>query len=284
MLELALFILSLSALLETGIKNNDVKPHEHHFHLYLKPPAPLEIAKGPQAMTMDFDSWNDIIEDVSDRQKESVQTSSQSLVKKKFDKIVSECTMARTYANDSTHPAMVAQGQYANNYEENQKLKVLNLEVVAKPKHGDLILVSTNRDSRGGVIAPYFTMVAHSVGYIGEDFAEYRVDLSNGKSVLVREYMYWVNKELDSFGGCGASKKEIREMREYQKKHPEEFKKASVSDNFLLSPTIDTWLQKVDLDDIISSAYNINMPVQDLHGSLLAQTVGTGLTAQPKSL
>jgi hypothetical protein len=35
----------------------------------------------------------------------------------------------------------------------------------------------------------------------------------------------------------------------------------------------------VDLDDIISSAYNINMPVEDLHGSLLVQTVGTGRDA-----
>jgi hypothetical protein len=239
---------------QVGIKNNAVKPHAQHIHFYLKPPAPQEIAKDPQSMTADFASWDDAVEDANNEQKELVQAGSSSLVKKKFDKIVSECTMARTYANDSTHPAGTAQGQYAHGYEENQKLKVLNLEVVTKPKHGDLILVSTNKDSRGGVIAPYFTMVAHSVDYIGEDFAEYRVDLSHGKSVLVREYMFWVNKELDSFGGCGVSKKQIREMREYQKKHPEEFKKASVSDNFLLSPTIDAWLQKVDLDDIISSA------------------------------
>jgi hypothetical protein len=133
-----------------------------------------------------------------------------------------------------------AKGQYAHGYEENQKLKVLNLEVVTKPKHGDLILRTTRaNDGKQEPSDPFFKMVAHSVDYIGEDFAEYRVDLSNGKSVLVREYMFWVNKELDSFGGCGASKKQIREMREYQKKHPEEFKKASVSDNFLLSPTID---------------------------------------------
>lgn len=228
-----------AVLTQLGIKNNDVKPHEHHFHLYLKPPAPLEIAKGPQAMRMDFASWDDAVEDANNEQKELFQAGSSSLVKKKFDKIVSECTMARTYANDSTHPAGTAQGQYAHGYEENQKLKVLNLEVVTKPKYGDLILRTTRaNDGKQEPSDPFFKMVAHSVDYIGEDFAEYRVDLSNGKSVLVREYMFWVNKELDSFGGCGASKKQIREMREYQKKHPEEFKKASVSDNFLLSPTI----------------------------------------------
>lgn len=149
----------------------------------------------------------------------------------KYDKIVDECTFARTYAVDIDEPILVAKGQYAHSYEENLKLRAIKIEILRQPSHGEVTLGhGTLADL--GPYPPGFAM-KNANNYIGADLAEYAVSLSNGKRVLVRSHIYWVNSELDSFDQCPPSKEGIRQMREIQKSHPEYFNNL----NPLESPT-----------------------------------------------
>ncbi|MDD2776156.1 MAG: hypothetical protein PHU06_09380 [Gallionella sp.] len=144
----------------------------------------------------------------------------------KYDKIVNECSFARTYATDSNEIAMIAKAQYAHNYEENQKLKVNAIEIVLKPKHGELELVTTAvADGRTIPSDPSYFMKSTD-NYLGSDLAEYAVELSNGKRVLVRAHIYWVNMETDSFKQCPPTANDYQDMRRIQKEHPEYFQKA----------------------------------------------------------
>ena len=141
----------------------------------------------------------------------------------KYDKIVNECSFARTYATDSNEIAMIAKGQYAHNYEENQKLKVNTIEIVLKPKHGALELVTTAIENGKVVPSDPSYFMKSTDNYLGSDLAEYSVELSNGKRVLVRAHIYWVNMETDSFNQCPPTANDYLDMRRIQKEHPEYF-------------------------------------------------------------
>jgi len=141
----------------------------------------------------------------------------------KYDKIVNECNFARTYAVDMDEPVLVAKGQYAHSYEENQKLKAIKIKILRQPSHGEVTLGhGTLADL--GAYPPGFAMKTTD-NYLGPDLAEYAVELSNGKRVLVRTHIYWVNMETDSFSQCPPTENDYRDMRHIQKEHPEYFKK-----------------------------------------------------------
>ena len=186
--------------------------HENHFHLYLKPPAPEPMGSINLFAQADTGVMTSTAVDVVEISP-MLLAAAQGVASVKYDKIVNECNFARTYATDTDEPAMVAKGQYAHSYEQNQKLKVIKVEVIRKPKYGDL--VSLTSEARDGKLFPsdtHFEMRATSLDYLGRDLAEYAVELSNGKRVLVRTHIYWVNSEVEIFGQCPPTKEDIRQI------------------------------------------------------------------------
>jgi hypothetical protein len=52
-----------------------------------------------------------------------------------------------------------------------------------------------------------------SDNYLGRDLAEFAVELSNGKRVLLRSHIYWVNQGSDSFERCPPTPQDYQDMR-----------------------------------------------------------------------
>lgn len=137
----------------------------------------------------------------------------------KYDRIANFCALQNVYREDSDHPSMIATGEYAKNYEETQKLKPTKVEVVRNPRYGVLIPRTTiTRDGKEIPSETYFRMKSTNPNYLGPDLAEYAVELKNGKRVLVRTHIYWVNRDSDLISKCPPSKFEMQEMREIQRR------------------------------------------------------------------
>lgn len=142
----------------------------------------------------------------------------QAVGAEKYDRIANFCVLQNIYRDELHHPSMIATGEYAKNYEETQKLKPTKVEVVRNPRCGVLIPYTTH--TKDGKVVPtdkFFELKSINPNYLGPDLAEYAVELKNGKRVLVRTHIYWVNRDSDLISKCPPSKFEIQEMREIQK-------------------------------------------------------------------
>lgn len=119
----------------------------------------------------------------------------------KYDKIANDCLLVFSEASD--HPIMVATGQYAHNYEAIQKLKPAKIEVVRSPRYGILTPYTTViSDGKEIPSDMSFELKSTNPNYLGPDLAEYAVELKNGKRVLVRTHIYWVNESSDFINRC----------------------------------------------------------------------------------
>lgn len=135
----------------------------------------------------------------------------------KYEKIANDCLLVFGEASD--HPVMVATGQYAHNYEAIQKLKPAKVEVVRNPRYGVLTPYTTHtKDGKEVPTDKFFELKSTNPNYLGPDLAEYAVGLKNGKRVLVRTHIYWVNESSDFINRCPPSKFQMQEMREIQKR------------------------------------------------------------------
>jgi hypothetical protein len=249
--------------------------HYNHFHLYFKPPAPVQFGTQNLLAQADFPLTGEgaTATDFSVASPLILAAAPTARVVK-YDKIANDCLLASIINGQSDHPIMVATGQYAHNYEAIQKLKPAKIEVVRNPIYGILTPRATvTRDGKEVPSDTYFELKSTNPNYLGPDLAEYAVELKNGKRVLVRTHIYWVNEDSDFINRCPPSKLQMQEMREIQKRK-------SSADASWLSKEMLAWMDRIELDGAIAAAYNANLSMAELGGSALAQTVGTGATAQ----
>lgn len=114
---------------------------------------------------------------------------------------------------------MIATGEYAKNYEETQMLKPTKVEVLRSPRYGVLIPYTTHtKDGKEVPTDKFFELKSTNPNYLGPDLAEFAVELKNGKRVLVRTHIYWVNEDSDFINRCPPSKSQMQEMKEIQKR------------------------------------------------------------------
>ena len=209
------------ALDQLGIPNKaSAGNHYNHFHLYFKPPAPVQFGTQNLLAQADISLPGEVATatDVSVAPPLILAEAPMAEVVK-YDRIANDCLLASIIDDSSDHPIMVATGQYAHNYEAIQKLKPAKVEVVRSPRYGILTPYTTViSDGKEVPSDMSFELKSTNPNYLGPDLAEYAVELKNGKRVLVRTHIYWVNRDSDLISKCPPSKFEMQEMREIQKR------------------------------------------------------------------
>jgi hypothetical protein len=185
-----------------GIDSTPVVPHEHHFHVYLRPPAAKVLnSNGGTNLLADSIAHSSAHATEGAVLHQEMET---MLVAAKFPKVDRAIKRCQTWGSaaevepdtDAKYLYVKGRGtspaEHALWVKEWNALTATRIQLVEPPLYGTYTIRGGNTNGVNG-----YTYIPPSKDYKGEDRWSFLVELSNGKRVLVRYQMSPGQDDLD---------------------------------------------------------------------------------------
>ena len=262
-----------------GILSSNSRDHQHHFHIYFKPPAPEAIAAVRNLLT---ESSGDLqfslgmgqtptqfYQDTTG-EAQAIELLAQAQLPK-ADRVVNECRAIEggefvIPGSEAKHLFVKWKGRAPQDLswqKEWNAISVLSVSLVEKPSKGALVAQGNDPIGDSG-----YTYVSSASEFTGTDRFSFLVKLSNGKSVLMRYQME-----------PGAMERSFHEQRCVFATRLGQVQLSPIELQGFVSDQ-SSWLRAAQLSALLANASESLAPFQDLPGTALGQTTGEGLSAQ----